>query len=465
MPKNDITRKKISEYSQNFNKTRVNRVFKNMNTKNTFTNIIMNADYIQNKNTKFSDFINIETKLTDQKNSGRCWLFAFMNVMRLPMIKKYNLEPNFEFSQNYLFFYDKLEKANFFLNYIYDNKTAKLDDVTNYDTNDLKVIHLLDTLTSDGGDWNMFVNLIEKYGIVPKTNMDDDFHSVNSDELTSFYNDFLRKSAKRIRESKENVINEILEECYKILVVFLGEPPNKVTWEYYSKGKGLNKEANKKYNVVKDIDPVTFYKKYVPYDAKTKVCLMNYPCKQAPYYKAYVVELNQKMEPAHNSKYINVPIEVMRNAVKKSIDRQEAVWFGCDVGKYFSRKSGFFDEAGFNYDDVFGFNNSMDKCDSLDYRQSTQTHAMVIRGYNFKGKGNGYLVENSWGTDNGFGDDSAAASGNYFMSSNWFDKYAFSIVVDRHCLTSKELRVLNQKPVILPYWSPFGNMMMNRKIN
>jgi bleomycin hydrolase len=185
----------------------------------------------------------------------------------------------------------------------------------------------------------MFVNLIEKYGIVPKTNMDDDFHSANSDELTSFYNDFLRKSAKRVRESKENVIVEILQECYKILVVFLGEPPTKITWEYYSKGKGSNKDANKKYNVVKDIDPVTFYKKYVPYDAKTKVCLMNYPCKQAPYYKAYEIELNQKMETTHNSKYVNVPIEVMRNAIKKSIDRQEAVWIGCDVDKYFSRKN------------------------------------------------------------------------------------------------------------------------------
>ena len=118
------------------------------------------------------------------------------------------------------------------MNYIYDNKPAQLDNVVSYDTNDLMVIYLLDTLTNDGGDWNMFVNLIEKYGIVPKTNMDDDFHSVNSDELTSFYNDFLRKSAKRVRESKENVIDEILEECYKILVVFLGEPPTKVTWEY-----------------------------------------------------------------------------------------------------------------------------------------------------------------------------------------------------------------------------------------
>lgn len=463
MVKNDITRKKISDFSKNFNKTRVNRVFKNMNTKNAFANIVMNADYIQNKNTKFSDFINIETKLTDQKNSGRCWLFAFLNVMRLPMIKQYGLEPNFEFSQNYLFFYDKLEKANFFLNYIYDNKTAQLDNVTSYDTNDLKVIYLLDTLTSDGGDWNMFVNLIEKYGIVPKTNMDDDFHSVNSDELTSFYNDFLRKSAKRVRESKENVIDEILQECYKILVVFLGEPPAKITWEYYSKGTKTNKEASKKYNVIKDIDPVTFYKKYVPYNAQSKVCLMNYPCKQAPYYKAYEVELNQKMESTHNSKYINVPIEVMRNAIKRSIDHQEAVWIGCDVGKYFSKKSGFFDEAGFNYDDVFGFNNSMEKCDALNYRQSTQTHAMTIRGYNFKGKSNGYLIENSWGADNGFGEDSAVTSGNYFMSSEWFDKYVFSIVVDHHCLTNKELRVLKQKPVILPYWSPFGNMMLNRR--
>ena len=130
------------------------------------------------------------------------------------MMKKYDLE-EFEFSQNYLFFYDKLEKANFYFKYIFDNKNTKLDD--------LKLIHMLDNLTNDGGQWNMFVNLIEKYGIVPKTNMDDHYHSKNSEDLNTFYNDFLRKAAKRIRSSGENrdkLLQVLLYECYKILTIF-----------------------------------------------------------------------------------------------------------------------------------------------------------------------------------------------------------------------------------------------------
>lgn len=469
----NITFKNLKRFSQKFNKKRTNKVFKNVNTKLNFNKIITKSDYIQNKKRVFKNIIDVKTGPTDQKGSGRCWLFAFLNVMRIFMIKKYNLE-DFEFSQNYLFFYDKLEKANYFLNFIYDNKNKKLDD--------LKLVHMLDNLTNDGGQWNVFVNLINKYGIIPKSAMDDHYHSKNSYDLNDFFNDFLRKSAHKIRKSNINkfkLINELLEECYKILVLFLGEPPQVINWDYYATKDDSNKTVKKKtkknkenknqqtkeakdyskkiYKVVENISPLNFYKKFVPYDANNKVCLINYPCQDKKFYKLYNVELAFNLTGNKQQNFINVPIEVMIEAAKKSIDNSEAVWTGIDYGKYTASKEGFLDIDGFNYKDIFEFNNLMDKCDSLNYRQSYPNHAVILRGYNFeKGNTNGFLVENSHG--NGINERNEFNE-NLYMSLKWFKQFVYMIVVDKKYVSSKELKVLKQKPIVMPYWSPFGSLL------
>jgi len=441
--KNSITHKNIKKYSKKFNKKRTNKVLKNVNTKAHFNNLIIKSDYTQNKKNTFKNFINVDTKITDQKHSGRCWLFAFLNVIRLPMIKKYKLD-DFEFSQNYLFFYDKLEKANYFFNYIIKNKKT--------DLNNLKLVYILDHLTNDGGQWNMFVNLIEKYGIVPKTNMEDHFHSEDTHDLQEFYNNFLRKAASKLRNSNSESIqklkDELLAECYKILVLFLGEPPKKITWEYYKKGKKSNI-----YKTIENITPLEFYNKYVPYKASDKICLINYPCQDRSYFKLYNVELAFNVEESKGQNFINVPINIMIDAVKKSIDDKEAVWIGLDTDKFMSKKKGFYDKKGFNYLDIFGYDNTMDKCEAMNYRQTHPNHAVIIRGYNLdKGKTNGFLIENSWGKKTGF-------DGNYFMSLDWFKNFVFEVVVDKKCVSKKVLNVLNKKPILLPYWSPFGSLL------
>jgi len=439
----NITNKKLTQFSKKFNKTQTNKVLKNVNTKGYFENLIIKSDYIQNKKRTFKNMINTETKITNQENSGRCWIFAFLNVIRIPMIKKYKLK-DFEFSQNYLFFYDKLEKANYFLNFMIKNKNTNL--------NDLKMIYMLDNLTNDGGQWNMFVNLIEKYGIVPKTNMDDHFHSKNSEELKNFYNNFLRTAAHTIKTAKSSNLNslknELLSKCYKILVLFLGEPPKKITWEYYKKGK--KKDI---YKTVEDITPLQFYKKFVPYNASDKICLINYPCKSAPFYKLYNIDLAFNVNEGKLQNYINVPIDIMIDVIKKSIDFNEPVWTGMDTGKFISRKHGILDINAFNYNDIFGFDNIMDKCDSLNFRQSAPNHAVVIKGYNLdKGKTNGFLIENSWGEESGF-------KGNYYMHIDWFKNYSFEVVVDKKFVSKKVYSVLNKKPILLPYFSPFGSLL------
>jgi bleomycin hydrolase len=461
---NNITYKNLKTYSYNFNKQKTNKVLKNVNTKSHFKNLVLKSDYQQNKKQVFKKVINVESAITDQQNSGRCWLFAFLNIIRFKMIQKYNLLPSFEFSQNYLFFYDKLEKANYYLNFILENYSVDLETL-NYNTDTIKVIHMLQNLTDDGGHWNVFVNLIEKYGIIPKSNMDEDFHSSNSSELETFYDDYLRKCAHKIKttskndlaKNKQKLLDEMLSECYKILVLFLGEPPSIITWEYYEKNEKKEKSQSLKAKVIANVTPLEFYKKYVPYNARDKICLINYPCKQVPFYKLYNVEMTFNIIGNSEQNFINVPINIMIDAVKNSIDNEEAVWTGVDFDKYISLKDGFLDKDGFDYENVFGFTNTMKKCDALNYRQSSPTHAVVIKGYNFENsKTNGFLVENSWGEKSGF-------KGNYYMANSWFEDYTYEVVVDKKCVSPKILSILNQKPIVLPYWSPFSVVLVGRR--
>lgn len=443
--KNKLTQKNLKNFSSKFNKKKTNKVFKNVNTKQNFKNLILKSDYIQNKKQHFKNTISIDTKITNQKYSGRCWLFACLNIIRIPMIKKYKLE-NFEFSENYLFFYDKLEKANTFLNNIYKYK--------NKDFLDPKFSMLLKNITSDGGNWFYFINLIEKYGIIPKNNMEDHYHSENSDELNTFLNNYLLTAAKEIRDSKnfnKKLLNKILYNCYKILVIFLGEPPKKITWEYYEKNEKNEKNA-KKYKVITNVTPIEFLNKYVPFNIKDKIYLINYPCK--PYYKLYTQEINQSINDSYNHNYINVPVDVMINCVKKSINNKEAVYCGIDVDKFISRKHGILDTNAFNYKDIFGFDNTMEKCDAINYNLSIHNHAIIIRGYNSNKNSSGFLIENSWGEDNGF-------KGNYFMSLEWFKKYVYSIVVDKNYADKKTVDVLKKKPIILPFNDRFMGVVEN----
>ena len=460
MKDNNITYKKINKFSQNFNKNRTNKVFKNINTKGKFINLILKSDYLQDKKNKFKHIVDIKTKISNQKSSGRCWIFAFLNIIRYSMIKKYNLNYDFEFSQNYLYFFDKLEKANYFFNYIYNNKND-IDfqkKIFNYKKLDLQHLFVIKNLTNDGGQWNMFVNLIEKYGIIPKTNMDDHFHSTNSKELNKFFNKYLNQCIKIIKESKEKkeiLFNKLLSKCYKILVIFLGEPPKKITWEYYKKNKDTESNKNK-FNYIENITPLEFYKKYVPYKCADKICLINYPCKNIPYFKLYNQELNYNIVNGIKENFINLPINIIKNIIKKSINNNQPLWGGCDFGKYISKEHGFLDKNAFNFKDIFDISFDMNKCEEINYFSTAPSHAIVIKGYNLKhGKTHGFLIENSWG-------DKKGDEGFFFMSEKWLEDYLFQVVVDKQFVSNKILKVLNSKPIVLPYWSIYGSLLDNK---
>ena len=466
---NKLTNKLIKNFSKRFNKNTTNKVFKNINTKTNFRNLVIKADYIQSNQDKFTNQINIKTNITNQHHSGRCWLFAMLNVIRLKMIDKYKIE-NFELSENYLFFYDRLEKANYFFNII--AKNYKKDFI-----NDVKIISILKDKTNDGNHWNMFSNLINKYGIVPKDAMNDHFHSKNTHELNIFYNNFLSKMAQNIVISlRKNanldinkLINTILKDCYKILVIFLGEPPKTFDWEYYitnnNKNKANDKQIDKFNNNLKlikinNLTPLEFYKNYVNYNVNDKVCLINYPCKDYKYYKSYTIDGIPNFVGAKNINYINVPQNVIEKAIIKSIDNNEAIWCGIDWGKFNTKEYSVLDQNAFNYKDIFGFNNEMDKCDGLTYRQSTSTHAVVIRGYNKNNNNNidKFKVENSHG--NSFSEyKKFKYNGYYVMSNDWFNKYLYIAVIDKNYLDKKVLDCLNTKPFVLSYYTPFSALM------
>ena len=229
----ELNLKDISDFNSNYNKNPQFKISANALARNNFKSIVINNKFVNDYNDIFKKIIDIDVKSTNQAESGRCWMFAYLNIIRLKMIKKYNLEPDFELSQTYLFFYDKLEKANYFLHYILNNLNEKPDSRKN--------LHMIREPVSDGGTTNMMFNLIKKYGILPKSNMKETFQSKSTSSINVLINQRLRHAVNELYENKKTRNNKfvkaVLSDIYSMLVIFLGEPPSKFSWEYYSKSK------------------------------------------------------------------------------------------------------------------------------------------------------------------------------------------------------------------------------------
>lgn len=457
---NQISASLIKDFYHNFHKIKSNIIAKNAITSSSLEDVALNRDLVQSINDTFYKEIDIETEITNQQNSGRCWIYSFLNVIRLYMIKKYKLDEDFEFSQNYLMFWDKLEKSNMFLHNIYKSCHCQLDSRL--------VTILLKEPTSDGGQWNMLINLVNKYGLIPKNQMEDTIQSANTDKMNSFINDKLIQFAEQIRNFGENekknknkIFKKMLYQIYTILVMFLGCPPKTFTWKYYSssnlkksKKKKIKMNKNKKsqiQRVANQINPLRFYQKCVPYNSDRKVVLINAPLKSKPFYNIYNIEYFNNMVGGVETKYVNIPIQPFIEATKKSIDNNEAVWFGCDVSKYSNDELGLFNEKVYDYKSIFDFEIELEKGKALEYYQSVLNHAMIIRGYDLDKNGNitQWLVENSWG-------DNIGKNGYYIMSHQWFKRYVYQVIIDEKYLDKKTHKVLVKTPIICPLWDPFG---------
>lgn len=383
-------------------------------------------------------------KITSQEKSGRCWMFAGLNLFRRKITEKLNIE-DFEFSQNYSMFYDKLEKANYFLESI----IRTLDE----DIYSRIVMWLLNDPLQDGGQWAMFVNLVNKYGTIPKTVMPETYHSSNSATMNQLLTSQLRQWAAELRESYKKGADrgklrirkqELLIEFYRMLTYFLGEPPEKFNYDY--------RDKDEKHYSISEITPVEFFKKYVDVNLDEYISLINAPTPDKPFGKIFTVDFLGNVKEGNKVIYLNTSLEKLKECTIKQLKNEEPVWFGCDIRLQTERKKGLMDDKVFLFGHSLGTNFQLDKANRLLYGDSLLTHAMVFTGVHLQNeKPVRWKVENSWGEERG-------EKGFFIMSDSWFNEFNYQVVIHKKYLSAEMIEQLKEDPVVLPPWDPIGSL-------
>ena len=442
-----ISAEMLAEISKGYEGDADDRAIRNALAGSSIATLSVNADNAAMIDTHFSD--RVKTKgITDQQSSGRCWLFTGLNVLRAKMIDKYDL-PGMEFSQNYLFFYDQLEKANLFLQGVIDTKDLPFED--------RKVDWLFSNPLSDGGQFTGVSNLIVKYGLVPSDAMPETYQSNNTSNMATLLKLKLREDGLDLRKAyaegrakigkgpKKDVEKglktldaqlqkmkvEQLSEIYRMLALCLGEPVKDFMYE------------GKKYT------PVSFYEEFIGEDLENNyVMIMNDPCRE--YGKVYEIDYDRHVYDGHNWLYVNLPVERIKEMAIASIKDNTAMYFSCDVGKFLDRKKGVLDIANFDYESLMGVTFGMDKKERVQTHASGSSHAMTLIAVDIceeTGKPVKWMVENSWGPSSGY-------QGCLIMTDEWFNEYMFRLVVEKKYVPADVLEMLEQKPTLLPAWDP-----------
>ncbi|WP_213357188.1 aminopeptidase C [Enterococcus casseliflavus] len=381
-------------------------------------------------------------KVSNQKQSGRCWMFAALNTFRHKMLNDFNLK-EFELSQNHTFFWDKYEKANYF----YENILA----TANEPLTSRKVAFLLQTPQQDGGQWDMIVSIFQKYGVVPKTVMPESSNSSNSRDLNNYLNKKLRKDAVVLRqlvaegktaEDIQTAKEAMLEDIYRFLATSLGTPPETFDFEY--------RDEDKNYHIDRNLTPQSFYEKYVGVDLDDYVSIINAPTADKPYNQSYTVEMLGNVVGGKEVKYLNVDMPTFKKLAIAQLEQGESVWFGCDVGQSSTRDTGIMALDAYDINDLFDIDFTMTKAERLDFGESLMTHAMVLTGVDLiDGESTKWKVENSWG-------EKVGTNGFFVMSDAWMDEYTYQIVVRKEFLTAEQLAAFEAEPTVLAPWDPMG---------
>ena len=439
-----ISSEQLSKFHQLIEDDPKSRVLERAVSKNGI--LATSADFHSEVNMDPVFSIDLDTgDVANQKQSGRCWMYAALNTMRHDLKNRFGVAKDFELSQSYTFFWDKLEKSNYF----YENviKTASLP------TSDRKVSWLMTTPQQDGGQWDMITAIIRKYGVVPKSVMPESYNSSKSNELNSTLNLKLRKDAVDLRElvnsnaSSEEVASfkeKKLAEIYRILVYTLGEPPVKFDFEY--------RDSDNNYHIDQDLTPQTFFEKYVNWNLDDYVSIINAPTDDKPYNHMYTIEMLGNVLGEREVRHLNVDMNTFRQVAIKQLESGESVWFGCDVGQESDRKKGIMDTELYHKDELFDVDFSMSKAERLDYSESLMTHAMVLTGVDLvNGTPTKWKVENSWG-------DKVGTKGFFVMSNNWMEEYCYQVVVNKKFLPEELQKVLTEEPKVLAPWDPMGSL-------
>ena len=410
------------------------KAVKNALASNSIAALAVNSENLAMCDTHFSHRVTTRG-ITNQKSSGRCWLFTGLNVLRAKMIREYDL-PEFEFSQNYCSFYDLLEKSNLFLQAVIDTRDAGLDD--------RKVDWLMKNPIGDGGQFTGVSNLIMKYGVVPKSAMPETYQSDNTSGMTSILKQKLREYALELRAMQPAKIQdrktEMLTEIYRILVECLGVPPTEFEWTYYDKSG--NEVTRRTYT------PKSFYDEFIGEELERNyVMIMNDPSRE--YGKVYEIEYDRHVYDGENWLYVNLPIERIKEIAIASIKDNTAMYFSCDVGKFMDRAKGTLDLKNFDYESLFATSFPMDKRERIQTFASGSSHAMTLIAVDLNEAEDPvkWMVENSWGASSGY-------QGCLIMTDEWFDEYMFRLVAERKYVPEDVLKMLDQKPTLLPAWDP-----------
>ena len=380
-----------------------------------------------------------KTPCSNQKSSGRCWIFAALNMIRRQVIIDKKLPESFEFSQSYVFFYDKLERMNYNLKLVEDfkNQTPQVE------YNSRVVQHILKEPFGDGGQWVMFTNIVNKYGLVPQEVYPESTHSSNSAGVNMVLSRIFRTAVKDIYTNFKNYNRaKILQKTYEILIRFFGEPPTEIIWNY-KKDKNVE---------IFNGTPLSFMKEFCNIDLDQYVSLTHDPRNE--YNKLYGVEHLGNVENGDTVKYLNVPIDRMCNLSKKCIDDNIPVWFGSDVGQFLHSKSAVLDQNTFDYVNYLDLDDSMNKKERIEFCESLMTHAMVYVGYNTDqyGSVNYWKIENSWGTTGPY-------AGNLICSDSWFKEYTYQLIIPKKYITSDELNIWSGDVLkSFPIWDPMGSL-------
>ncbi len=435
--KGGLTSEDLSKIKAGYEKSgAVNKALSKIVANNDIKKLAVNPNIKANRDVNFSNVVK-NKGITDQKQSGRCWMFSGFNVLRNKMIQEYNLGA-FELSENYLFFYDQLEKSNMFLSLVVKYKDEPLDSKYND--------WLMKNVLSDGGTFCGVIDLVTKYGVVPSTVQPETYNSNNTSRIGGLITLKLKEDALVLRGMKGKTKDieakkiEMLSEIYRMLVMAYGEPVKEFTYTMRdASGKVLSTEI---------YTPKSFYDKYIGIDLKNSyVMLMNDPSR--PFYKLYEVENDRHTMDGGNWKYINLPAEDIKNMAIASIKDSTLMYFSCDVGKCYDGETGTLDLNNFDYSSIFGVTFNMDKKQRIQTLASGSTHAMTLKGVDLdeNGKSIKWLIENSWGPNAGY-------EGNLIMTDEWFDEYMFRLVVDKKYVPENILKILDSKAELLPPWDP-----------
>ncbi|HEX9031352.1 MAG TPA: C1 family peptidase [Streptosporangiaceae bacterium] len=415
------------------------RLMQNAVTRVSVDDVAINREIITTTDHSQSVLLD-DWKVTNQERSGRCWLFAGLNLLRVGAMQKMGLK-DFEFSQNYAMFWDKVERANYFLEAVIETADRDIDDRT--------VAHLMQSVADDGGQWNMFVAIVGKHGLVPKSVMPETNSSSNTGRMNSVLRSLLRQGARSLREAAARGVEaareekaDILRVIYRVLCIHLGTPPESFDWQWTDKDREFHRDGV--------ITPQEFAAKYVDLPLDDYVCLVHDPRPSSPAGRTFTVEYLGNVLGAPPVTYLNVDMSLIKDIAARSLQDGEPVWFGCDVDKMMSSDYGLWDTGLFDLPAVYGTDFTLGKADRLLYRETQMTHAMLFTGVDLlDGLPRRWRVENSWGSSRG-------KDGFYTMNDSWFDEYVFEIAARRDALPDDLRQALAASPIVLPAWDPMG---------